>query len=851
MIFDFEKLTYEDLITLIPAQNLNDIQDAILALLGQSDGNEQVYKAEESSGSAANFDAPSAGLPLDGLKVNIVPEQSGSGDPSPSNIRQFVSRTSVKVYHAGKNIYVDEVTPSTVINPSGVPTENTGYSTVLTYIPVVGGESYSFQFKVDAASAARIIVAFYDENKAFQGDRPYATGTAAIGLNTGTVQAPSYAKWMRISLPKLAYDLQIEKGTTASEYESPAKIITISFPTEAGSVYGGELDVTKGKLTVNWTAVDMGTLQYWAYSSVANAFTFHTVGRDTSAANKEKLYSERYKTQIDQFYARIENGCIMPHPGDSAAGILRDSNFSTPSDVTDENDGLHGVLMCYPVTTETVYQVTPQEFFTFPGENNIWSDAGDVEVTYGAYLELVSEKAFGPKVYHVSKSGNGDYTSFTQCLLDLKDDSTQKIIYVDGGDYDIYQEYQAAGVPVYTGSNPTLEYWDYNVWIPVNTHIIGRGIVRLIWMPDPVTYPELTTVQCQAVSPVNVAGSMILENVEIHCKNGRYCIHDDPLGKGRYSNAVKVYRNVRCYHYINDRKNNVAYGFANTIGMGLDKQMHYLFDRCYFWNEGTGYAFYCHTRQKVDNVTLTEAESSELVLKNCVCKTGRAQAAKFGNSGSTTNLRIRVGLFSCWLSGGVDIIDESGTAGNQNAYDLTMALCSAGSISVMDSNNRYPPKIFGSLGTARLQILKQPESLTVPPSVPFSMYIITNTVSDVTYQWQYYFNNQWNNFVGGNAATLTKTPMVTWNGWKIRCIVTGADGTVLTSNEATLTVNAGAIAQQEASFTSTRAYTVGSYLIVDTNLYKVISPISVGGTITPGTNVTQTTVAAQLTALSN
>lgn len=88
---------------------------------------------------------------------------------------------------------------------------------------------------------------------------------------------------------------------------------------------------------------------------------------------------------------------------------------------------------------------------------------------------------------------------------------------------------------------------------------------------------------------------------------------------------------------------------------------------------------------------------------------------------------------------------------------------------------------------ARLQILKQPESLTVTRNTSFTMSIVANT-TDVTYQWQYYYNSKWNDFQGGNAATLTKTATSSWNGWKIRCIVTGEDGTVLTSDEATLTV---------------------------------------------------------------
>ena len=59
------------------------------------------------------------------------------------------------------------------------------------------------------------------------------------------------------------------------------------------------------------------------------------------------------------------------------------------------------------------------------------------------------------------------------------------------------------------------------------------------------------------------------------------------------------------------------------------------------------------------------------------------------------------------------------------------------------------------------------------------------------------------------------------------------------------------LAPIEAGFKATRAYAVNEFLIVNSQLYKVIASIANGATITPGTNVTATTVGAVLTALLN
>ena len=57
------------------------------------------------------------------------------------------------------------------------------------------------------------------------------------------------------------------------------------------------------------------------------------------------------------------------------------------------------------------------------------------------------------------------------------------------------------------------------------------------------------------------------------------------------------------------------------------------------------------------------------------------------------------------------------------------------------------------------------------------------------------------------------------------------------------------IAPVEKGYTATQNYAIGSYLIVNNTFYKVTSAIANGGTITPNTNVTATTVATELIAL--
>ena len=57
-------------------------------------------------------------------------------------------------------------------------------------------------------------------------------------------------------------------------------------------------------------------------------------------------------------------------------------------------------------------------------------------------------------------------------------------------------------------------------------------------------------------------------------------------------------------------------------------------------------------------------------------------------------------------------------------------------------------------------------------------------------------------------------------------------------------------ANREDEMKATKAYTTGNLLIVNGTLYKATTSIANGATLTAGTNVTVTTVAAEIAAIS-
>ena len=309
-----------------------------------------------------------------------------------------------------------------------------------------------------------------------------------------------------------------------------------------------------------------------------------------------------------------------------------------------------------------------------------------------------------PRVYRVTKSATtGDYTSLSKCLYDLKDDHSPKIIEVWEGDYNIYAEYQelydAGLLEIYTGNNPSMDYFNYCVWVPKNTHIIGKGLVRLKWMPDPET-DSITPVQCRCISPLNVAATATIENVEVHCKNGRYCLHNDGLGKAEFAGAVQKYKDVKFYKYVNDTDadSGLSYGFAQTIGFGIDRSMHHIYDNCLFKNYSNSRAFYGHDRTTVGGVELTEAMSGNITLINCILDSECSDTdviCKFGN-GISQNIHIPVMFNNCtFIRGWIQASNEgSATTIWPNSFDITFNNCGTVKVNIPDTSNKYPPKAY-------------------------------------------------------------------------------------------------------------------------------------------------------------
>lgn len=169
--------------------------------------------------------------------------------------------------------------------------------------------------------------------------------------------------------------LSVYVGPTQDQQD--ATTYSVDWTTEAGTVYGGTLDVVTGVLTVDKGYVDMGSLS-WSRNATYNVMYAYVAGK---ARGRGNLICSNYKT-VDLSYEDLSSGEISGSINTVNAINVKDDAYTSAADFT---TAMNGVQLVYELATPLTYQLTPQEVQMLLGENYVWSSSGDtVSVTYYA-----------------------------------------------------------------------------------------------------------------------------------------------------------------------------------------------------------------------------------------------------------------------------------------------------------------------------------------------------------------------------------------------------------------------------------------------------------------------------------
>lgn len=339
------------------------------------------------------------------LVVDITPVQSGSGDPSPTNVRPISGWTGASITNRGSNIL-----PLTLAKFQSDNTAGTWDGNIYTRNGVL------FTINTDSSG--------FFESITTSGKQ---TSNTSIGLYltipTGHYYMSGCPSGGSVSLSYSLRIIELETSTQIIDigsgiefsYDSPTDIYVyivynssfagsvgqiftpsvvsdtvhqISWQTEAGTIYGGTLtDNGDGTWTlVRMTeSVDLGILSWTRAADAVGGHTFWAAlpnAKYRSGSGYKDCLCDRYKGVQKSAgalgdYEMTQGGNYYSNSGNIA---IKDETYTSAADF---RTAMAGVLLVYLLATPVSYTLTAESVRALLGQNNIFADCGNINtITY-------------------------------------------------------------------------------------------------------------------------------------------------------------------------------------------------------------------------------------------------------------------------------------------------------------------------------------------------------------------------------------------------------------------------------------------------------------------------------------
>ena len=402
---------------------------------------------EEASGAVASFDDGADDVPVSSLKVALEPIQTGSGDPSPTNVRPIIAAN-------GKNLFTVTQTTQTLdgvtvtINADGTinlaGTSTAVIALVLGYFTPTANTSYYVSGSPFATNSCRLqfqegsttvanqynneSVLVENLNETQHRIRLYiANGTNVDGvvikpmIRLASITDASYQPYQGITVERTGKNLfnisllkRINTNTfRTSDFPLKAGTYTFSRPSEDNGLYSwyvrkrvgslfenlvtGGQSFASGTFTINEDI--MCYVEYYASTGIADSVIKNimievggTVTEYAPFINTSYPYSlgqSVYGGTVDLVTGvlTVTDGYIASYNGETLPSTWISDRDVYASGTTPTT----GAQVVYKLATPQTINLTPTQVKTLLGYNNI-SSSGTVDVIYHADTKLYVDK---------------------------------------------------------------------------------------------------------------------------------------------------------------------------------------------------------------------------------------------------------------------------------------------------------------------------------------------------------------------------------------------------------------------------------------------------------------------------
>lgn len=310
-----------------------------------------------------------SGMNTDGLvfKPMICLSSEGTDFAPYANICPIAGRTGLSVYRTGKNLFDPDSLETVTVNTG----ERFGhkYSGVGTYA-----------IKAYATGTFGYVYARVLNTDGTWGSVYYVVANTTATAQTVTVSAGQTLfvynanTWTESASSELfnGWKVQVVLSSTQPDSYEPynGNTYAVDWTTQAGTVYGGTLDVVTGALTVSWACASRRLSTFNLIETKTNTkhyryldnFFGGSLPADAGSGNLCNIAPNAYNSSdATHFYTVKSNGRI---------------ELWVPVDLSTDTE----VQIAAHIATPLTYQLTPQEIEALVGTNNVWSDGGNVTV---------------------------------------------------------------------------------------------------------------------------------------------------------------------------------------------------------------------------------------------------------------------------------------------------------------------------------------------------------------------------------------------------------------------------------------------------------------------------------------
>ena len=338
------------------------------------------------------------------LSLNMLPIQSGSGDPSPENVRPISGRTEVNLGRTGKNLLPMTVAGIKAANTSGTWSGNT-YTRL--------GVSYEVQTDADGNVTGIKATGTATNNTSISLNMTLKAGTYTVNGSPANGSGTTY----RITVTTTSYSLLANDTGSGATFtlSEPTEVILfcdvrnnyaipsggimyypmirdaaetdptfepytpVTLTIALGStVYGGSLDVKtgSGSSDLGFAEFDGSDDEVWGMSSGSNYYQFQITISD--AKDMVNFVTNEFK-RMDIYYRGQQTGAIYYSDKMLRVALLPDMNITT---VAEWRAWLaqNPLQVAYELATPTTIQLTGAELALLMGYNYISTDADSLTV---------------------------------------------------------------------------------------------------------------------------------------------------------------------------------------------------------------------------------------------------------------------------------------------------------------------------------------------------------------------------------------------------------------------------------------------------------------------------------------